>query len=151
MYCSIKTEPKADARSENRAAKLSSMFEWIRIGTLCVDARLILAMLDSAVFTSSVQPGSSNVKYCPRFPTEVKPAWSAAAVFSTAAGKPITKSSKCSATGVALVSYIKSVSDIYIKPVSFGWTFRNVFGYPIDQSKQIPYLSTWKPVCLTIS
>jgi hypothetical protein len=69
---------------------------------------------------------------------DVAPAASAAEAFSTAAGKPSTKSPKCGATGAAAVSAAKSSGVARIRPVPRMASFRWPRGRPIDQSRQMP-------------
>ena len=57
-------------------------------------------MVSAVVPTSSLHRGMRKVKYWPRLPMLVEPAARAAAVFSTAAGVPMTKSPKCGATEI---------------------------------------------------
>ena len=82
----------------------------------------------AVVATSSCQRGRRKVKYWPRFPMVVAPAASAAAVFSTAAGVPITKSPKCGATGADPVRATNSSGPARIRPVPRGMPARWLAG-----------------------
>jgi hypothetical protein len=64
------------------------------------------------------------VKYCPRLPMLVEPAARTAAVFSTEAGVPMTKSPKWGATGAPWVRAAKSSGDSKIRPVPRGMSAR---------------------------
>ena len=130
--------PKVQDRSVKSGAKPSSRFEWISTSTGCAAISASASTVASVVATSSCHSGSRKVKYWPRLPTDVAPAASAATVFSTAEGMPITKSPKCGATGASEVSATKSSMPSRIMPVPRPRSARLARGWPIDQSRQMP-------------